>query len=45
MVRGASQVFGLSFIPGTWVESMQVTKGVGSVLNGFESISGKYRIN
>ena len=26
MVRGASQVFGLSFIPGTWVESMQVTK-------------------
>ena len=44
MVRGASQVFGLSFIPGTWVESMQVTKGVGSVVNGFESISGQVNI-
>ena len=44
MVRGASQVFGLSFIPGSWVESMQVTKGVGSVVNGFESISGQVNI-
>ena len=25
MVRGASQVYGLSFIPGPWVESMQIT--------------------
>ena len=44
MVRGGSQVFGLSFIPGSWVESMQVTKGVGSVVNGFESISGQVNI-
>ena len=44
MVRGASQVFGLSFIPGTWVESMQITKGTGSVVNGFESISGQINI-
>jgi len=40
-VRGASQAYGLSFIPGTWVESIQVTKGAGSVVNGFESISGQ----
>ena len=40
-IRGASQVFGLTFIPGTWVESIQVTKGAGSVVNGFESISGQ----
>ena len=40
-IRGASQVFGLTFIPGTWVESIQVTKGSGSVVNGFESISGQ----
>ncbi|MDC6366875.1 MULTISPECIES: carboxypeptidase-like regulatory domain-containing protein [Flavobacteriaceae] len=39
-IRGASQVFGLSFIPGSWIESIQITKGAGSVLNGFESISG-----
>ena len=41
MIRGASQVYGLSFIPGTWVESIQITKGAGSVINGFESISGQ----
>lgn len=40
-VRGASQAYGLSFTPGTWVESIQVTKGAGSVVNGFESISGQ----
>jgi outer membrane receptor for ferrienterochelin and colicins len=40
-VRGASQAFGLSFVPGTWVESIQITKGAGSVVNGYESISGQ----
>ena len=41
MVRGASQAFGLTFTPGTWVESIQITKGAGSVSNGFESIAGQ----
>ena len=41
MIRGASQAYGLTFIPGTWIESIQITKGVGSVVNGFESISGQ----
>ncbi len=41
MVRGASQVYGLTFTPGSWVESIQITKGTGSVVNGFESISGQ----
>lgn len=41
MVRGASQAYGLSFIPGTWVESIQITKGTGSVVNGYESIAGQ----
>ena len=40
-VRGASQAYGLSFTPGSWVESIQVTKGAGSVVNGYESISGQ----
>ncbi|MDC0552457.1 TonB-dependent receptor, partial [Flavobacteriaceae bacterium] len=40
-IRGASQVYGLSLIPGTWVESIQITKGAGSVINGYESISGQ----
>ncbi|KFF07029.1 TonB-dependent receptor plug domain-containing protein [Flavobacterium reichenbachii] len=40
-VRGASQAYGLSFTPGTWIESVQITKGAGSVINGYESISGQ----
>ena len=40
-VRGASQAYGLSFTPGTWVESLQITKGAGTVVNGYESISGQ----
>jgi hypothetical protein len=33
------QAYGLSY-PGTWVESIQI-KGAGSVVNGYESISGQ----
>lgn len=40
-IRGAAQTYGLSFIPGSWVESIQITKGTGSVINGFESIAGQ----
>ena len=40
-VRGASQAYGMTFTPGTWVESIQITKGAGSVVNGYESISGQ----
>jgi len=40
-VRGASQTYGLSFTPGTWIESIQITKGAGSVVNGYESIAGQ----
>ena len=39
-IRGALQATGLNFIPGTWAESIQITKGAGSVVNGYESISG-----
>ena len=40
-MRGASQAYGLSFVPGTWIESIQITKGAGSVIIGYESISGQ----
>ena len=40
-IRGAAQTYGLSFIPGTWVESIQISKGAGSVINGYESIAGQ----
>ena len=34
LARGLVANTGLNFIPGTWVESIQVTKGTGSVING-----------
>ncbi len=40
-IRGAAQAYGMSFLPGTWIESIQITKGAGSVTNGFESITGQ----
>ena len=40
-LRGSNQTFGLSFTPGTWVESIQITKGAGAVSSGYESISGQ----
>jgi len=39
-IRGLGNAFGLTFIPGSWVESIQLTKGIGSVVNGYESIAG-----
>ena len=44
LVRGLSTSFGLSFTPGTWVESIQITKGTGSVVSGYESIAGLINI-
>ena len=40
-IRGALNAYGLTFIPGTWIESIQVSKGSGSVVNGYESVSGQ----
>ena len=40
-IRGALNAYGLTFIPGTWIESIQIAKGSGSVVNGYESISGQ----
>lgn len=43
-VRGLASSQGIQFIPGTWINSIQVTKGVGSVINGYESLSGQINI-
>lgn len=43
-VRGLAALQGLSFTPGTWVEGMQLNMGAGSVVNGFESITGQINV-
>lgn len=40
-LRGLATTFGLTYIPGPWLESIQVSKGAASVLNGYESIAGQ----
>ena len=39
--RGIAVNYGNTYIPGSWINSIQVTKGIGSVVNGFESIAGQ----
>lgn len=39
-LRGLESAFGIQVIPGTWLESIQITKGSGSVVNGYESMAG-----
>ncbi|MBO6517977.1 MAG: TonB-dependent receptor [Bacteroidia bacterium] len=43
-VRGLNSFYGLSFIPAAWVNGIQITKGAGSVVNGFESMTGQINI-
>ena len=44
LIRGLSAAYGLTFIPGTQAESIQIKKGAGSVVNGFESITGQINL-
>ncbi len=43
-IRGIASNIGLSYTPGTWIESIQVTKGVGPVINGYESMAGQINV-
>ena len=44
LIRGISSAYGLSYVPGTWIESIQIIKGAGSVINGFESLTGQINL-
>ena len=43
-VRGLAQNFGLEYIPGPWMSSVQVSKGTSSVINGYEATSGQINV-
>jgi outer membrane receptor for ferrienterochelin and colicins len=43
-LRGLATNFGLTYVPGPWMESIQVSKGAASVLNGYESIAGQINV-
>jgi outer membrane receptor for ferrienterochelin and colicins len=42
--QGLASTFGLSYVPGSWMESIQVSKGTSSVKNGYESITGQINV-
>ncbi|MCL2739337.1 MAG: TonB-dependent receptor [Bacteroidales bacterium] len=43
-LRGLMTPFGLGFVPGQWLESIQIAKGPGSVINGYEAITGQINL-
>lgn len=45
LIRGLSSSYGLSYVPGTWIKGILITKGTGSVVNGYESIAGQLNID
>ena len=42
---GLATSYGLGYIPGSWMESIQISKGTSSVLDGFSSITGQINVN
>lgn len=42
--RGLASSYGLDFVPGPWMESIQVSKGASSVTNGYESLTGQINL-
>ena len=44
LTRGMQRSYGLSYTPGSWIESIQIIPGSGSVVNGFESFTGQINL-
>lgn len=44
VMRGIAAPFGLSYVPGQWLESIQIAKGPSSVINGVEAITGQINL-
>ncbi len=40
-LTGLGSSLAMEFLPGTWLESIQISKGAGSVQNGYQSIVGQ----
>lgn len=44
MIQGLSYTYGVSALPGAWVDNIYISKGANSVLQGWESISGQINV-
>lgn len=43
--RGLASKFGLNYIPGAWMDAISISKGTGSVINGYESVAGQISVD
>ncbi|MCS6822266.1 MAG: TonB-dependent receptor [Microscillaceae bacterium] len=43
-VRGLIAKTGMHYFPGTWIQSIEINKGAGSVANGYESMTGQINV-
>ena len=43
-IKGLNSTFGLQYIPGQWMSSISVTKGIGSIVNGYEGLTGQINV-
>ena len=41
LISGPSSSFGLSYVPGSWIQSINIIKGTGSVINGYSALAGQ----
>ncbi|MCE3007803.1 MAG: TonB-dependent receptor [Bacteroidetes bacterium] len=42
--RGLERMGALAYVPGAWVRSLEISKGVGSVVQGYEATSGQINL-
>lgn len=43
-LRGLALPYRLGYVPGSWMQSIQVSKGTSSVINGYEAMAGQINI-
>ena len=43
-LRGLAAPYRLGYLAGPWIESIEIIKGTGSVVNGYEAISGQVNV-
>jgi hypothetical protein len=43
-IRGLATTYGLGYIPGPWMEKIDISKGAASVLNGYEGVTGQINV-
>lgn len=43
-IRGLAANYGLTHVPGPWMDAVQISKGAASVKNGYESVTGQINL-